>query len=157
MDSNLIEKFADLYREIEAFRRTYDSAIQHRNAELTRRTGIPYYWNLRTDDEAKRAWAAQAVIDEEIGFNEIDDKMNALWERLGPVVKKITQAPAFSLADLALKANATATAWDSLWEQNPDELDYEKELLRDLIESVCAVAGVNIAANQRQQTRPDLN
>ena len=156
-DESLIEKFAAAYREIEAFRPTYEAAVDRRNAELTRRTGIPYHWNLRTDDEIKRVWAAQTIIDEEIGFSALNDEMEALWERLDPVVKKITRAPAFSVADLALKANATATAWSSLWERAPDDLDHEKELIRDLIESVCAVAGVNIAANQRQLPRPDLN
>lgn len=154
---NLLERFAILYAEKEAFRPTYEAAQDRREAELARRTGIPAHWTVRTEEEAKRLWVAQTVIDDEIGFNALNDKMNALWERLDPVVKKITRAPALSLADLALKANATATAWESLWEQTPDELDHEKELLRDLIESVCAVAGVNIVANQRLAPRTDLN
>jgi hypothetical protein len=122
MDTNLIEKFAALFDEIEAFRPTFESAVQRRDAELTRRTGIPSYWSLRTDDEVKRVRAAQTVIDDEIGFDALNEKMEALWERLDPVVKTITSAPARDLTDLALKANATATAWGSLWEQTPDEL-----------------------------------
>ena len=102
-------------------------------------------------------WAAQTIIDEEIGFNAIDDKMNALWERLDPLVKKITRAPALNLSDLALKANATATAWGRLWEKMPEDLDYEDDLIRDLIESVCAVAGVDLLVNWRLTPRTDLN
>jgi hypothetical protein len=157
MDRDFIEKFAALYSEIEAFRPTYESAMRCRDAELTRRTGIPSHWTLRTEDEAKRVMAVQAVIDDEIGFGNLNEKMETLWERLDPVVRTITRAPARDIADLALKANATATAWGSLWERNPEELDHEHELIRDLIESVCAVAGVNIAANQRAASRSDLN
>ena len=101
--------------------------------------------------------AVQAVIDDEIGFGDLNAKMEALWERLDPVVRTITRAPARDITGLALKANATATAWASLWERTPEELDYEHELLRDLIESVCAVAGVNLAANPRAASRSDLN
>ena len=48
--------------------------------------------------------------------------------------------------------NATATAWENLWEETPDELDHEHLLVRDLIESVCALAGIDLAA--RRFVRP---
>lgn len=69
--------------------------------------------------------------------------MEALESRLDHVVEAIMKAPARDLTALALKANAVARTWPELWELTPDELDHPEELLRDLIENVCAVAGVD--------------
>jgi hypothetical protein len=115
LSGTLIEKFASLYGDIEAFRPTYDAALERREAELTRLTGILPHWGFRTDDEATEHLAAMKIVDEAIGFNDLNEKMEALWARLDPVVKIITAAPARNLADLALKANAAATAWEELW------------------------------------------
>jgi hypothetical protein len=114
---------------------------------LTRLTGILPHWGFRTDDEATEHLAAMKIVDEAIGFNDLNEKMEALWARLDPVVRIITQTPALDLRGLALKANATATAWQELWEELPDHLDHPHELIRDLIENVCAVAGTNLAVS----------
>jgi hypothetical protein len=156
-DNSLIERFARLYGEIEAFRPTYEAALERREAELTRRTGILPHWGCRTEDEATRHLAAMKIVDEDIGFNDLNETMEALWARLDPVVKIITAAPARNLADLALKANAAATAWEGLWKELPVNLDYPDELIRDLIENVCAVAGIDLAVNHRLSPRTNLN
>jgi hypothetical protein len=95
--------------------------------------------------------------DEEIGFDVPNKKMEALYCRLDPVVAVITNTPAQGLADLALKANAVASAWEELWQQLPEELDYPDRLVRNLIENICGVAGVNLAVSQRLAPRTDLN
>jgi hypothetical protein len=156
-DNSLIERFARLYGELEAFRPTYEAAWERRDAELERRTGIKSHWGFRSEDEAERHLAAMKIVDEETGFSAANEKMEALWARLDPVVKTITDTPACDLAGLALKANATATAWESLWKQTPNELDHEDELIRDLIENVCAVAGIDLAVNRRLSPRTNLN
>jgi hypothetical protein len=117
-------------------------------------TGIKSHWGFRSEYEAERHLAAMGVVDEETGFDVVSDKMAELTARLDPVVEIITSTPA---RDLALKANATATTWESLWEQTPDELDHEQRLIRDLIENVCAVAGIDLAVNRRLTPRTNLN
>jgi hypothetical protein len=156
-DNSLIERFARLYGEIEAFRPTYEAAWERRDDEIARRTGIKIHWGFRSEYEAERHLAVMGVVDKEMGFDVVIDKMQELTARLDPVVAIITSTPARDLADLALKANATATAWESLWEQTPDELDHEYQLIRDLIENVCAVAGIDLAVSRRLRPRANLN
>jgi hypothetical protein len=157
LDATLREKFARLYRDIQEFRPTFEALEQRRDAEIVRRTGIPSHWTFRTDEECTRHLEAMRIADRETGFQAANTKMEELWRCLDPVVKAIISTPAQDLAGLALKANAVATAWGSLWEQTPEDLDHEKELLRDLIENVCAVAGVDLEVNKRIRPRAGLN
>jgi hypothetical protein len=160
MNTNLIEKLASAYSDREAFRPTFEAAMERRDAELERRTGISRHWGFRTDDESRRHGVVMRVLDEEMGIHAILDKMEELNARLDPVVAIITTTPArdlADLADLALKANAVASAYEHLWASEPDELDYGDELLRDLIENLCSVAGVNLMVSQRLAPRTDLN
>jgi hypothetical protein len=157
MDNGLIERFARLYAEIEAFRPTYEAVWERRDAEVERRTGIKSHWGFRSNDEAHRHMVCLGVVDEETGFDVANDAMNELYARIDPVVAVITNMPARNVADLALKANATATAWEKLWEKPSDDLDHELRLIRDLIENVCAVAGIDLIVSPRLIPRTDLN
>ena len=131
--------------------------MERRENELARRTGIKRHWTIRTEDEATRHIAAMAIVDEEIGFSAVNDKMEALECRLDPVMRIILDTPAHDLLGVALKANAVARTMPELWTSTPSELDHPQELLRDLIENLCAVAGVNLVANQHLTPRKDLN
>jgi hypothetical protein len=153
----LIKRFASLYACIDDYRPTLDAAVERREIELTRMTGIQRHWSIRTDDEAKRHMDAMRIVDEEIGFGAVNEQMEALEARLDPLVKIITDTPARDLTGLALKANALASVMSELWTSIPEELDYPEGLVRDLIENICAVAGVDLAVNQRLSPRADLN
>jgi hypothetical protein len=96
------------------------------------------------------------IVDEEMGFDVVSDKMEELNARLDPVVAIITTTPALDLADLVLKANAAASACGHLWASPPRELDYKDELIRDLIENLCSVAGASLAVAQ-VRAPTDLN
>ena len=67
-----------------------------------------------------------------------------MYDRLDPVICVIRDRSAMSITDLAAKAMATATMHPDLWEKSPEELDYEKRLLRDLIENACVLAGASL-------------
>jgi hypothetical protein len=97
------------------------------------------------------------MVDEEIGFQQINDQMEALASKLDPLVEAIISIPAQSLDDLALKANAAATVLFWLWQTLPKELDYPQAIMRDLIESVCALGDLNIAANPQAIPPKGLN
>jgi hypothetical protein len=155
-DTALFEKFTKLYNEREAFRPTYEAAWERRDDELERRTGIKSHWGFRSEGEAERHLAAMRVVDEEMGFSVVSEHMEELNARLDPVVALITAAPALDLADLALKANAVASACPDLWKSPPCELDYEDGLIRDLIENLCSVAGASLAVTQ-VRAPTDLN
>jgi hypothetical protein len=58
---------------------------------------------------------------------------------------QISHRAASTIAGLAVKARFTAefalTAEE--WDQDPGDLDYDKFVIRNLIENICALAGVD--------------
>jgi hypothetical protein len=151
------ERFAAAYAELAAYLPIYEEALDRRHLEISRRTGIEPHWNFRTDDEARTHLAVMTVVDAEIAFDKVSDQLNALYERLDPIVNQVMRAPAQDISSVALKANAVATAMPHLWESLPNDLDYPDRLLRDLIESFCVVAGVELLVRSHSQPRTDLN
>jgi hypothetical protein len=155
--SELIAQFITCYQEIEAFRPKYEAAVAKRDAEIARSTGLAPHHTFRTAAEEDRHLAVTRVVDEEMGFQQINDQMEALTSKLDPLVSAIISTPAQSLEDLALKANAAATVLFWLWQTMPTELDYPQAIMRDLIENVCALGDLNIAANPRAVPPKGLN
>jgi hypothetical protein len=141
-----IESFAAAYAKMAEFKPIYEAAIERRDAEVARRIGIPTHWSFRTMEEAEAHLKAMGEVDKEMGMSEIGESMEALDLPLDRMVRRIVDKPVNDLASLALKANAVATAWPELWQSIPDDLDWPEELLRDLIESVCILAGVDLIA-----------
>jgi hypothetical protein len=158
--STIKEAFTAAYAKLLEFLPTYEAAEDLRETEIARRTGIPSHWTFRTEDEAEAHLTAMKAVDREMGFAELIERREALELALDPLVRKILNAPASDLVGLALKANAVATAMPHLWGSIPDKLDWAEELVRDLIESVCIVAGVELIAPPPAQPpipRSDLN
>jgi hypothetical protein len=160
-DSNTTqEAFTAAYGRFLEFLPTYEAAAELRETEIARRTGIPPHWTFRTEDEAEAHLTAMRAVDRETGFAELIERREALELAVDPLVRKILNAPASDLLGLALKANAVATAMRHLWRLIPAELDWPEELVRDLIESVCIVAGAELIAPPPAQPpvpRSDLN
>jgi hypothetical protein len=154
--SELIAQFTSRYQEIEAFRPKYEAAVARRDAEIARCTGLAPHHTFRTAAEEDRHSAVTRMVDEEIGFQQINDQMEALASKLDPLVEAIISIPAQSLDDLALTAHA-ATVLFWLWQTLPKELDYPQAIMRDLIESVCALGDLNIAANPQAIPPKGLN
>lgn len=151
------ERFAAAYAELSAFLPTLEAALARRDVEVARRTGLEPHWTFRTDAEIKTHWAVQTVVDEEMGIEALNERSDTLYARLDPVVSQIIAAPAHDISSIGLKANAVATTMPHLWESLPNELDYPDQLLRDLIESFCVVAGVELLVRPHSQPRTDLN
>jgi hypothetical protein len=155
-----LETFAAAYAKLAEFLPTYEAAEDRRHAEIARRTGIPSHWTFRTEDEAEAHLRAMTAVDRETGFAELLERREALERPLDRLVRNVLTAPAGDLVSLALKANAAATAMPELWRSIPAELDWHEELIRDLIESVCIVAGAELIARPPMPPsapRSDLN
>jgi hypothetical protein len=115
------------------------------------------HWNFRTDGEAKTHLAVQTIVEEEMGIVDLSNKLDSLYARLDPIINEVIAAPAKDIFSVGLKANAVATVMPHLWESIPNGLDYPDQLLRDLIESFCVVAGVELFARPYSRPRTDLN
>ena len=155
--NTMAERFAAAYAELAAFLPTFEAAIARRDREISWRTGLAPHWTLRTDIEAKTHMAMQAIVEEEMGIGKMGEHLDALYARLDPVVNQIIAAPAQDISSVGLKANAVATTVPHLWDALPDDLDYPDQLLRDLIESFCVIAGVELLVRPNNQPRNDLN
>ena len=147
--SELLSRFAEAYTSLLTHQTQYDAVCDRREREIARRMGIPEdgsYW--RNETEVKTYLAHLKVVDEELGFRELNEKMEDLWGPVGKLVRKMVDAPALDLNAIALKANAVATAFPQLWEKSLEELDWPEELMRVLLEDVCALAGTTLMANK---------
>jgi hypothetical protein len=155
-----IESFGAAYAEMAEFKPVYEAVMERRDAEIARRIGIPTHWSFRTLEEAEAHLQAMREVDKEMGIAQISERMKAFDLPLDRMVRRIIDKPVSDLASLALKANAVATARPELWQSIPDDLDWPEELIRDLIESVCILAGVDLIAcppARPPAPRSDLN
>ena len=71
-------------------------------------------------------------------------QLEAIYQRLDPIVEAIRGTPARTLAGAGIKARAVAAIMPELSEQREAELETDKHLMRDLIENICSIAGVDL-------------
>jgi hypothetical protein len=140
----LLRKFRPIFAEYLAFRPICAEACERREAEVSRRIGIRTHCGFRSKAEAQLYWEELKRVDAEMGTDAMTNKEEEILNRLDPIVAAIRTTPARTLTGLAIKALATTFAVPECWEQPEKDLDYPDQLVRDLIESVCAVAGVDL-------------
>ena len=64
----------------------------------------------------------------------------AILARLYPIEQAIMQTPARSIAGLGVKARHAAYVMSHYWEEPIDQIDWEAQAIRLLIEAVCDFA-----------------
>jgi hypothetical protein len=150
----LFERLEPILREWLELKPIYEAAFDAAEREIARRTGIPAGVGFRSETEVQLYFKEQARVYREQKIDELSERREALDRRIDPILDAIRQLPARSLAGLAIKARAVAVTMDHLWDVPANDLDWEEEFLRDLIENVCALAGVNLPAvqNRRRST-----
>jgi hypothetical protein len=80
-------------------------------------------------------------------------QVEAILARLYPIEQAIMQTPARTLAGLGAKALHAAHVMSQYWEKPVDQIDWEAQAIRLLIEAVCDVARTplpfrNVGANE---------
>jgi len=138
------DKFAVVYGELATFLPKYEAACDKRDQEIARRIGIPAHCNFRSEVEASSYCDELGRVEQEMGIAPLGEKIEEIYSRLDPIVRAIRDMPASDFADLAVKAQAVASVMQSLWESAPDDLDYDKHLIRDLLENICGLANVDL-------------
>ncbi len=97
--------------------------------------------NIRFAAEMDRAWT-------ETGATEADRKFSAVGVPHDSIREKIMETPCHTVAGLRAKALVAIDQYDALWREQKDDLDWNKRVIRELIEGVCAVAGLQIPAER---------
>jgi hypothetical protein len=68
------------------------------------------------------------------------ERIEAILTRLDPVERAIMTTPACTIAGLAVKARHAAYVMSHYWEEPIDQIDWEAQAIRLLVEAVCDVA-----------------
>jgi hypothetical protein len=141
----LLRKFEPIYDERRILAPIVGAAVRRREQEIARRTGIPAHVGFRSDAEAALHLEEWRRVDAEMPCaNTLIKQLEAIDVRLDPIITAIQTTPARTLAGVAVKARAAASIIGECWQKPQDELDWQETVLRDLIESVCALAGVDL-------------
>jgi hypothetical protein len=80
----------------------------------------------------------------EPGSLHLGDKIKqaeAILARLDPIEREIMHAPACTIAGLGVKARHAAFVMSEYWEGPVDQIDWDAQAVRLLIEAICDVAG----------------
>jgi hypothetical protein len=103
---------------------------------------------LRHDQRRYQATAAEGSEQstgetrlEEHAFDElVTRQIEPILARLYPIERAIMQTPACTIAGLGVKARHAAYVMSPYWEEPIDQIDWEAQAVRHLIEAVCDVA-----------------
>jgi hypothetical protein len=94
----------------------------------------------------KELIAAQKANDETIIYDSDPEartkQMEAILARLHPIERAIMQAPVCTVAGLGVKARHAAYVMSQYWEALADQIDWDEQVVRLLIEAICKVAKV---------------
>jgi hypothetical protein len=84
--------------------------------------------------ELERAWF-------ETGSDKANEKLKPVDDQLSDLASKIMDTPAHTAAGLRARVALVADAYSDLWDEPFDDLDWEKKVLRRLIEAICSLGG----------------
>ena len=84
-----------------------------------------------------------------------DERIEAVLALLDPIERAIMATPAMTIVGLGVKASHAAQVLSYYWTDSPERLDWDARAVRFLIESMCAVAGVDIIKAVRFEAQID--
>jgi hypothetical protein len=140
----LVAKLEPIYAEYQALAPIVDAAVERREEEIARRIGIPAGVGSRSEDEAMLYRNTLKRLDAEMGTDALLKRLDAINLRLDTIVTAIKETPARTLAGVAVKARGVAYAMRTCWQTLAEELDWHEDLVRDLVENICAIAGMDL-------------
>jgi hypothetical protein len=94
-----------------------------------------------SSDELPAVPDGAGSVSESVSRSEVQTKhVEAILERLYPIEREIMAAPAHTIIGLGVKARHAAYVMSQYWEEPTDKIDWEAQIIRQLIEAVCYVA-----------------
>jgi hypothetical protein len=128
---------------------SYDGALCKYNAKAwpahelaLQRAGIQ--GSMPTLTEARSIVAELGKAFEETGADKADEIFEPLGKEVDAIVRKIMERPAHTIAGLRAKAIMAMHVSNELWFEPENDLDWDKQAGRSLIEAVCAVTGLDV-------------
>jgi hypothetical protein len=143
------EQLYALLPELTAARLASYAAVDAADVEAWCRAGLDEHHDGNgggdplTEDEQRRLWAMLKVVRAELGTENAIAACDEVWRRADIIHREIIALPAHGLTGVAVKARAAAVlVLAHLWDEPMRDLDREDEITRNLIESICAAAGM---------------
>lgn len=154
-DSELIglaDEFESLLPSYKALRAEYNETAQAGNAIALSRCDAANLAVAHLNSEAEVRFTTELnKARAETGADVASRKFHLLADRVDAIEFRIMNTPAHTVAGLRAKALIAIEAAGELWETRRIDLDWDKEVIRELIESVCAVAGVPVPVEQTDE------
>jgi hypothetical protein len=96
-----------------------------------------------TEEEHARLWGMMKVVRAELGTDNAIRTCDEVWGRADAIHRAIIARPAQTLRGVAVKARAAAVlVVDQLWDKPARDLDWDDEVVRKLVESICDAAAM---------------
>jgi hypothetical protein len=109
--------------------------------EVERRLGATI-GNLTTPEQHAALMPTWKTVNAEYGADVANDARTAAFDKADKIHAQIMTTPAHTLAGVAAKARASAMlSFPHYWDEPAEELDWDKRMVRQLIEATCAAAG----------------
>jgi hypothetical protein len=134
-----------LWPELQATQEASLAAAHAADEEISRRLGFDSRTRggFLTPEECSKASEMMKVVWGELRTDDVHNKCSEVWARADGVHQKIIATPARTVAGFAIKARAAAMLTASnLWDEPASDLDWDKHVIRSLIEALCAAAGM---------------
>jgi hypothetical protein len=149
-DAELVSLSEDLARLWPAFAAARDEANTKNEATtklLRQRFGGAF------DSFPEETYLAEAEkADAETGADIANEKYEPLQARIFDIKERLARLLARPLVGLRAKAVLAINEHDDLWKEPAEDLDWDKQVTRALIEAVCAVTGVGVPAESLVQS-----
>jgi hypothetical protein len=142
----LSTRFDAIWPELEAAREAAWTAADAADDEISRRVGYDVRdGRSRTSEEGRHAWEVLKVVRNERGTDNVIRACETVLARIDAVHQQIIATPAQTLLGVGVKARTGAMlSLSHLWDEPRHDLDYEDQVTRNLIESICEAAGITL-------------
>jgi hypothetical protein len=134
-----------LWPELQATQEASLAAAHAADEEISRRLGFDSRTRggFLTPEECSKASEMMKLVWGELRTDDVHRKCSEVWARADGVHQRILDTPASTVTGFAVKARVAAMLVTSqLWDEPKQNLDWDKSVIRDLIEALCAGAGM---------------
>jgi hypothetical protein len=97
--------------------------------------------NLSGPERSKMYDVEMARLWVESGSEKANEKVEPLNDQLYDLALKIMDAPVQTAAGLRARVALVANAYPDLWDAPPKDLDWDRRVVRSLIEAICSLGG----------------
>lgn len=131
--------------QFDKWRPMYDRANARLRPLWERKDKLLQRWCKKSPGYSQQEWwEASCRISSEIGLTALEESADSpsnLLNEIDPCAYAILETPATTLAGVHVKARYAAWAAADLWEEVPNDMDWDRLAMRSLLDAVLAVGG----------------